>query len=81
MPELVKAKAIDIDSFNQTDGATGDGSTTAFVLTDTPKAGSLKVFVNGLRDMDYTLTVATKTINFNSAPEEYTNLLFEYWKV
>lgn len=81
MPLSIKAKAIGIDSFSQVDGGTGNGSTSAFVLSQTPKAGSLKVYVNGMRDFDWTVNISTKTVTFNSPPANLQNLVFDYWRV
>lgn len=81
MPNLVKTKAIDIDNMKIKDAASGNGSSTDFVLTEDLKAGSLQVFTNGLRTEAYTLNVGTKTVSFTTAPANLEDLIFEYWKV
>ena len=81
MPNLVKAKGIDVENFSSTDSATGNGSSTAFLLTQTPRVGTLKVTVNGLKDTDWTLNPATKTVTFGSAPANQQNIIFDYWRV
>lgn len=56
--------------------ATGDGSTTAFVMAHTPLTGSVAVYVNGVRIS--TFTVTTNTVTFTTAPATGDELVFDY---
>lgn len=55
---------------------TGDGSTTAFVLAHTPTAGSVAVYVNGVRVTTWSLSTATVT--FTAAPALGDEILVDY---
>lgn len=55
---------------------TGDGSTTAFVLANTPIAGSVAVYVNGVRVSTWSLSTATVT--FSAAPASGDEILIDY---
>ena len=46
-----------------------NGVNTDFVITLDPKAGSLKVFLDGLLDMEFTYDGPSKTISMTTAPE------------
>jgi hypothetical protein len=54
----------------------GDAVTVAFVLAHTPTAGSVAVYVNGIRVTTWTLAVATVT--FTSAPALSDEILIDY---
>lgn len=66
------------------DSATGDGSTTVFVLLDKlHSAGALDVFIDGLRravTTHYTVNVGTSTVTFVTAPAQAQNIVFKYVK-
>lgn len=54
---------------SNTDAFTGDGSQTAFTLSDTPKTGgTITVKVNGTTVADTDYSVAGKVVTFDSAP-------------
>lgn len=58
--------------FNETPTGTIDGSNAAFVLSHTPVAGTLMLYVNGLLMLeggDYTLSTATVTFATGAIPE------------
>ena len=78
MSKLI-GKYIDPAIFRK-NSASGDGSTTAFVLASTPiGSGSLWVFVNGLEQQlttDYSLAGATVT--FITAPANAQSIDFSY---
>jgi len=65
---------------DETPTGTVNGSNKAFVLANTPKSGSEKVFVNGQRmkggGEDYTLS--DKTITFETAPPTNSIILVDY---
>lgn len=46
-----------------------NGSNADFVITQDPKSGSLKVYLDGLLDLDFTYDGPSKTITMNTAPE------------
>ena len=61
---------------------TGDGSTTAFVLTDTPISDSIMLFYEGsLLIEDTGFTVSTKTITTLFTPEDDTKLIAWHRKI
>jgi hypothetical protein len=68
----------------KSDGTTGNGSTTDFILTSTPKSElDVLVFVNGLKlryTTHYTVTLATKTVSFVTAPAagQNINIVYKY---
>ena len=77
----LSGKYLDPNSFKN-NTSTGDGSTVNYVLTHEPaSAEMLTVSVNGLITNDYSLTKATKTVTFNTAPALGQNLIFTYIKV
>jgi len=66
-----------------TDQATGDGTTAAFTLTNTPLAGALTVAVNGQvqepgAQADYTVSGSIVTFNGPSIPSSGTRISFHY---
>jgi len=64
--------------YPQTEYFTGDGSTTGFVLTNTP-GDYLAVYLGGLRQTptdDY--TVSSKTITFTTAPKSGQKIVVDY---
>ena len=77
----VTGKFIDSNSL-KTESASGDDSTTAFVLTFTPINGThLDVSLDGLEQLvgtDYTVNTGTKTITFTTAPASGQDVLFKY---
>lgn len=78
MTDKVKAKYI--DDYEVIDSVYGNGSTTAFVLSQTPKnANSVKVYLNGLRQTSgFSVDVGTKTLTFTSAPEVVQEVQVDY---
>ena len=59
-----------LSPIDETPSGTVNGVNTDFVLTSSPLGDSyLSVFINGLREENYTFTAATKTITFTTAPE------------
>lgn len=72
------------DLSTQSDSGTGNGSTVDFVLTNTPKNMiDTLVFVDGLKmrlTTHYTLTIATKTVSFVTAPAagQNINIIYKY---
>ena len=62
--------ATNLKSFT-TDAFTGDGSTTAFTLTETPAvANSVMVFVDGILQKSTTnYSISGATLTFTSAPD------------
>ena len=67
---------------NQTvgNGMTGttDGVNCTFVLDHTPKAGTMQVYLNGLRTTDFTLSGDTLTMALESTPRDTTELSASY---
>ena len=66
-------------SYEYTVRSDGDGSTTAFDLGETPKSGSLSVYVDNVlqtEDEDYTLS--GDVVTFTSAPADDTNIVFKF---
>ncbi len=68
---------------DETPTGTVNGSNTAFTLANTPKSGTLKVYVNGQRMQsgsgnDYTLSGVT--ITFTTAPPTNSVILCDYQK-
>lgn len=66
---------------NETPTGTVNGSNTVFTLANVPKAGTVKVYVNGSRMQttgDYTISSAT--ITFNTAPPTTSIILCDYEK-
>ena len=64
--------------YPQSEYFTGDGSTTGFVLTNTP-GDYLAVYLGGLRQTptdDY--TVSSKTITFTTAPKSGQKIVVDY---
>lgn len=66
------------NSYHVNDYASGDGSTTAFTLTETP-ASVLAVYIDGAETSDYTVSGAV--ITFNEAPAEGENNIRVYYTV
>ena len=66
------------DSFHVNDYASGDGSTTSFVLTEAPDT-VLGVYVDGVATQAYTLS--GKTITFTTAPASGSNNIRVYYTV
>lgn len=67
------------EAVNEVPSGTIDGNNKDFTLANTPTAGTLKLYVNGARQMptsDYTL--AGNTITFVLAPDVNSNLLADY---
>lgn len=69
--------------FNETPAGTVDGANAAFTLANTPTAGTVQVYKNGLRmnvgaGNDY--TISGGTITFASAPPLSSILLVDYLK-
>lgn len=59
----IKANALTTDNF------TGDGSTVAYTLTVTPASlDAVDVYISGLRQNKSTLSLATNTLTFSTAP-------------
>lgn len=54
---------------NEVPTGTINGVNTDFVITQDPIAGSLKVFLDSLLDMEFTFDGPSKTISMNTAPE------------
>jgi len=58
---------------------TGDGSTTAFALGNTPKSSSLTVYVDGvLQTVDEDYILSGSTVTFTSAPSDGAKIIFRY---
>lgn len=74
-----------IDNVFESDSGSGNGATVAFVLSNTPHSQTnVKVFVNGIRQQlttDYSVTLATKTITFVTAPANGQSIDIDYIKV
>ena len=66
------------DGFHVNDYASGDGSTTSFVLTEAPDT-VLGVYVDGVATQAYTLS--GKTITFTTAPASGSNNIRVYYTV
>lgn len=58
-----------ITPIDETPAGTVDGVNAVFTLSQAPKGSShIQVFLNGLKDTDYTLNIPAKTVTFNTAP-------------
>lgn len=67
--------------FNETPSGTVNGSNTVFTVANTPTAGTIRVYVNGLRQTlttDY--TVSGVSITFGTAPATGDVLITDYHK-
>jgi len=65
--------------FNEVPTGVTNNSNIAFTLSHTPLAGTLRIYLNGIRQMltsDY--SVVTATITFVSAPDNSSNLFVDY---
>lgn len=62
---------------------TGDGSTTAYTLTDLPAGITTKeqvhVFVSGVRQYPATYSLSGTTLTFTTAPPNGADILFQVW--
>jgi len=66
-------------SYKVVNGKTGDGSTTAFVLSAIPVTDSLKVYVDGtLKTVTTDYTLSSKTVTFTTAPSDATKIIFRF---
>jgi hypothetical protein len=72
------------DLSTRSDSGTGNGSAVDFILTSTPKNElDVLVFVDGLKmriTTHYTVTLATKTVSFVTAPAtgQNINIVYKY---
>lgn len=67
--------------FNETPSGTVNGSNAAFTLANTPTVGTVRVYLNGVRQTltsDY--TISTSTITFVSAPLTGDVIIADYMK-
>jgi hypothetical protein len=80
--EAVHIKAVDLSAMNS-DQFTGDGSTTAFSLTNTPSSeDKTLVFVQGVYQEKSTYSVSGSTLTFTTAPPDgYTIEVTVYSKI
>jgi len=80
--EAVHIKAVDLSAMNS-DQFTGDGSTTAFSLTNTPSSeDKTLVFVQGVYQEKSTYSVSGNTLTFTTAPPDgYTIEVTVYSKI
>lgn len=80
--EVSATQSLEIETFDvgevKTDTFTGDGTTTNFVLTNTPLDNSVFVLVDGTEETNFTVDTATKTVSFASAPANGTNIVVYY---
>jgi len=78
---LYKRPVVSITSvsWKRTERYVGDGSTKIFTLGNTPKAGSLEVYVDGvLKTIDVDYTLSGRTITFTSAPTDGAVIVCKY---
>jgi hypothetical protein len=80
--EAVHIKAVDVSAMNS-DQFTGDGSTTAFSLTNSPSSeDKTLVFVQGVYQEKSTYSVSGSTLTFTTAPPDgYTVEVVVYSKI
>lgn len=71
--------STDTDVFNETPSGTINGTNTDFTLANTPTSGTVRVYLNGLRQTlttDY--TVSTNTVSFTTAPYSGDVIIIDY---
>lgn len=71
--------------FNETPSGTINGSNAAFTLANTPTAGTVRVYVDGVRmnpggSNDYTISTNTITFNTGAIPQTGDIILCDYLK-
>lgn len=76
------SQSLDLETFEvgevKKDTFTGDGTTTDFVLTNSPIANSILILVDGVENTDYTFDSGTDTVSFASAPSNGANIEVYY---
>lgn len=80
--ELSATQTIEVESFDvgyvKKETFNGDGTTTDFVLTETPLDNSVAIFINGVEETNF--NVADSTVSFDTVPENGANIEIYYLK-